>query len=129
MTSSTMPGLQAQVRDVADRNAVRHSAGGEQPGEHAGDRDDEEDLRRQVHRGHRDVPELAPADFAMDRHGDEGDVDAGRAGGLGRRENAAVEPAENDHRHHDRPGAVLERHREGAPSKRRAGVEPLLLRA
>ena len=54
----------------------------------------------------RDVPELAPADLAVDRHGDERDIDAGRAGGLGRREHAAVEPAEDQHRRADRPAAL-----------------------
>src|SRR5262249_53709690 len=86
----------------------RKAASGDQPGERAGRRYDDQDLRDQRGRIDRDGPELRPGELAVDEHRDHDGVDAGETGRFGRRGQAAVNAAEDDDRRQQRPDRILE---------------------
>ena len=50
--------------------------------------------------------DVAPAELAENEGGDETGIDAGDGGGLGRREHAAIDAAEDDDRGAQRPQAA-----------------------
>src|ERR1039457_1327027 len=78
---------------------------GQQPGENPGAGDNNENLRRENNSGGGGLDDIAPTELAKNKPSDEGGIQAGARRRLGRREHAAIDAAENDERHAERPDA------------------------
>src|SRR6185437_3525378 len=91
--SDDRPGVERA--DIIDE-LLRNAAGGQQPGIDAGAGDDQQDLGRQIGRAHHDTAEVRPRDLPINEFGNDDRIDDGNARGLGGREDAAIDAAEDD---------------------------------
>ena len=96
---------------------MRDAAGRQQPRINAGRGDDEQDLRDEERGAHQDLPEAEDVDLAVDEHGHKQRIDDGDAGGLGRREHAAIDAAEDHGERADRPARLLGRLPDRLPAR------------
>src|ERR1017187_1328957 len=96
---------------------------GQQPGENSGAGDNDENLRREYNCGGGGLDDIAPTELAKNKPSDEGGIDAGDRRRLGRREHAAIDAAENDERHAERPDAAHGRMQEMIELERLAGAD------
>ena len=102
MANSSIQAETLRLRQPGDQRGG-HLVDGEQPGKDAGAGDNDEDLRREQHCGDGSFEDVAPGELAKDEARHERSIDTGDRGGLGGREHAAVDAAENDHRRAKRP--------------------------
>ena len=96
---------------------------GEEPGEHAGACDDDEDLAGEQYRGSRRLDNVAPAKLPEYEHCHASCVDAGNGGRFRGRENAAVNSAQDDNGSAKRPQTTDDGMQETFPIKRLARAE------
>ena len=95
------------------------------PGEDTGQGDHGEDDRRQFRRFHQDVVDVVPAEVAIDQGADRHAVEHRHHSGLGGREQAAADAAEDDHRRRQAPAGFLHALPEGRPDLAALGLEPV----
>ena len=98
------------VRESDDElgEVLRHLLGGDEKAEEVGCTHEEEDEGRVLGSLHKDAAEGFPSDGAVDEETDDESVQAGHGCGLGGREYAGVDAAQNDERHEQGQNALTE---------------------